>query len=270
VTAGALSAAAIATVLHGFAAAIGLAVASTAPTWRDSSLALVLLSGFYLIVVALAAYGAGGYVAGRLRAPLLAAQGDEVEFRDGAHGLASWALATLLAATIAFATAMGAAQLAAPSGGDAGAASSVGGEAMIAYDVDRLLRSSQERAADYEFARAEAGRILLTASSHSGVTSDDRAYLAQLTARQTGISEADAEARVSAAIASVDDNIASARQSSVVIAFAAAAAALLGAAAAWFGAVLGGNHRDAPVSARWGWAGPRPRPVAGTAGRRPG
>jgi hypothetical protein len=267
VFAGALAAAAIATVLHSFAGAIGLAVSSTAPTWRDSSLALVLLSGLYLILVAILAYAVGGYVAGRLRVPLVGAHADEIEFRDGAHGLASWALATLLTALIAFATASSLAELAAPSGGDAGPAASVGGENIIAYDVDRLLRSDRERPADFDYARAEASRILLTASSHDGVTADDNAYLARLTARQTGISEADAQGRVTEAIASVDENIGAARRSSVVLAFAAGAAALIGAAAAWFAATLAGGHRDNPVSAMWGWSGPRSRPRIVTGNR---
>src|SRR3954453_5322572 len=67
VIAGALTAAALASVLHAFAAAIGLAVTSTAPTWRDASIALWILSGIYLVLVPLAAYGLGGYVAGLLR-----------------------------------------------------------------------------------------------------------------------------------------------------------------------------------------------------------
>src|SRR5215217_3430988 len=66
VIAGALTAAALASVLHAFAAAIGLAVSSTAPTWRDASIALWILSGVYLIFVALMCYGVGGYVAGLL------------------------------------------------------------------------------------------------------------------------------------------------------------------------------------------------------------
>src|SRR4051812_20292444 len=67
VIAGAIVAAALASVLHAFAAAIGLAVSSTAPTWRDASMGLWFLSGIYLILVALASYGLGGYVAGLLR-----------------------------------------------------------------------------------------------------------------------------------------------------------------------------------------------------------
>ena len=50
VVAGALAAAALAFVLHSFAIAIGLSVSSTAPTWRDTSFALVLLSGLYILL----------------------------------------------------------------------------------------------------------------------------------------------------------------------------------------------------------------------------
>ena len=57
---------------------------------------LILLSGLYLLLVAFVTYGLGAYVAGRLRARLSAATADEVEFRDGVHGLLVWALATLL------------------------------------------------------------------------------------------------------------------------------------------------------------------------------
>src|ERR1044071_838670 len=106
IIAGALTAAALASVLHAFAAAIGLAVSSTAPTWRDASIALWILSGVYLVLVALIAYGVGGYVAGLLRerqgsvvaspspvgANAPSTMVDEVEMRDGLHGLLVWAL----------------------------------------------------------------------------------------------------------------------------------------------------------------------------------
>ena len=114
IIAGGLAAAALALVLHSFGAAIGLAVSSTAPTWRDASLALVALSGLYLVLVALLSYGAGGYMAGRLRNRLSEATPDEIEFRDGVHGAAAWALATLLTALIAFGGAQALTRLAAP------------------------------------------------------------------------------------------------------------------------------------------------------------
>src|SRR6266403_4055279 len=64
IIAGAIAAAALLLVLQAFALAIGLSVSSTAPSWRDASFALVLLSGLYLVLAALAAYGLGGYLAG--------------------------------------------------------------------------------------------------------------------------------------------------------------------------------------------------------------
>src|SRR5690349_229174 len=130
IVAGALAAAALAFVMHSFAVAIGLAVSSTAPTWRDASLALVALSGLYLVLAALISYGVGGYVAGRMRSRLAAGTPDEIEFRDGVHGGAAWALATLLTAVIAFSGTQALTRLAAPSTGSAGPSTSVAGETI--------------------------------------------------------------------------------------------------------------------------------------------
>lgn len=52
IIAGAIGASALAFVLHTFAGAIGVSISSTAPTWRDASIALVLLSGLYLVLMA--------------------------------------------------------------------------------------------------------------------------------------------------------------------------------------------------------------------------
>src|SRR5689334_13568569 len=93
---GALTATALSAVLVAFGTAIGLGVASAAPTWRDASVALWLLSGLYLLFVAVVSFGAGGYIAGRIRTGLPAAAADDVEHRDGLHGLAAWAIAVVL------------------------------------------------------------------------------------------------------------------------------------------------------------------------------
>src|SRR3982751_3149203 len=66
--AGALIATAFSTILIAFGTALGLGVASSAPTWRDASVALWLLSGIYLILVALISFGVGGYATGHIRA----------------------------------------------------------------------------------------------------------------------------------------------------------------------------------------------------------
>jgi hypothetical protein len=85
----------------------------------------------YLVLTAAAAYGFGGYVAGLLREPTTTtADADEVEFRDGMHGLLVWALATLLTAAFALGTAQSLTRLAAPEGGSAGPATSVGAKIL--------------------------------------------------------------------------------------------------------------------------------------------
>src|ERR1700716_1210753 len=101
VVAGAICAAALSFILVTFAAAVGLGVSSTSPTWRDASAALWILSGIYLILQAVVSFGFGGYIAGRLRRTLVASATDEVENRDGLHGLAVWALAVVLGAMVA-------------------------------------------------------------------------------------------------------------------------------------------------------------------------
>src|SRR5215204_5120012 len=80
VIAGALAAAALSFVLFTFGASLGMALASSSPTWRDASVALALLSGLYIVLATLASFGLGGYIAGRLRSRWTAsADTEEVE-----------------------------------------------------------------------------------------------------------------------------------------------------------------------------------------------
>lgn len=257
--AGALCASALALVLHGFAGAIGLAASSTAPTWRDASIGLWVLSGVYLVLVALASYGLGGYVAGWLRS-WSTLDTDDRDTREGLHGLLMWAIATLLSSVLlAFAVAASARGAATAT---TSSTISPASENLIAYDLDRLLRSDGRNVpqTDHMRVRAEAGRILLTAGGRSGVTTDDRQYLTRLVAAQTNLAAPEAERRVAVVIASASDNISRARRSAVILAFMAASAALVGAAAAWFAAGSGARHGRDPVQVSiWGKpAGTRP------------
>ena len=165
---GAVAAAALGLVLQGFAAAIGLSLASTSPTWRDTSTMLILLAGLYLIFSAIIAFGLGGYIAGRASSAFSVPTVDreEIEFRDGSNGLLAWALAMLLTTFIAF----GAAQSAAARLGTASAPQSSAAESLIAFDIDKLFRGDKPLAGDMAYARAEAGRILLTANGHRGLS----------------------------------------------------------------------------------------------------
>lgn len=154
VIAGALAAAALAFILHGFATAVGISVSSSAPTWRDASFALVFLSGLYLLLVALASYALGGYIAARMRTRLGAGQPAAFAYGDGIHGILVWALATLLTGVMAFAIATFVPRLAAPPGAGSGPAASVAGENIIAYDLDRLFQGDRRTQADIAYPRS--------------------------------------------------------------------------------------------------------------------
>src|SRR3954452_5461370 len=101
IIAGALAASALSLILITFAATVGLGVSSSSPTWRDASWALWLLSGIYLILQALISFGCGGYVAGRTETPAELINSEDIERRDGFHGVAAWALAVVLGALLA-------------------------------------------------------------------------------------------------------------------------------------------------------------------------
>jgi hypothetical protein len=248
---GAFAATALSSVLLGFGVTVGLGISSTAPTWRDASAALAILSGLYLILQAIISFGFGGYLAGRLKA---AAGGrptevEDTERTDGVHGLGAWALAVVMGAILA--TLIGAATVSRTSPVRSASQASAA-EPLLSYELDRLFRASRRSPnLDLTAERAEAGRILLTTSSHSGVTSDDRTYLIQQVGALTGLSPADSERRVDNVLASAKTAIARSRRSSIIVAFSIATAVLLGAVAAWAAACAGGRHRDGAPLPGW-------------------
>src|ERR1700688_1176961 len=80
----------------------GLGFASISP-WSDRGLsasAFTVASTIWLIVTQWLSAAAGGYIAGRLRHRWLATHTHEVFFRDTAHGLVTWSVATLIVAAI--------------------------------------------------------------------------------------------------------------------------------------------------------------------------
>jgi hypothetical protein len=249
VIAGALIAAAFSLVLIIFSTALGLSVASSAPTWRDTSPTLTVLSGLFLVLTAIVSFGFGGYVAGRLRKTWDTALHSEFsEFRDGTHGLLAWSVAVLLSALLITAIAAAATSKAAPA--TSPAANS--GEALFPYDLDRLFRSDRRDQSNLAYSRAEASRILLTANSRVGMKADDRAFLSRLVMSQTGIAQPEADRRVEEAITAATLAVKRARQSAVILGFSIAVSLLLGAVVAWYTSTLGGQHRDqAAPPLRW-------------------
>jgi hypothetical protein len=97
---GALAAVAFSIILFTAGSGFGL---STVEPWTFSNEApesFAIGAGIWLIVMQWLSSGFGGYMAGRLRSKTPGLRTDEVFFRDSAHGMLAWALATLLVAAL--------------------------------------------------------------------------------------------------------------------------------------------------------------------------
>jgi len=246
--AGAIVASATSFVLMGFASAVGLMVASPSPTWRDASVWLAILSGFWIVVVAVGSFALGGYLAGRVRSTW-SASADEVEFRDGMHGLIAWALGVMLGAALLALTAstFAAGNAAVPPRDTAGA------PGFLAYEIDRLFRAERRPEPAPAEVRAEASRIIMRGLGRNELPTEDRTQLTRLTAAVTGLAPPEAERRVVQVLTDARNAASQARRSAVILGFCLAAGLAAAAAAAWVAAGIGGRHRDSEFSPPMRW-----------------
>jgi hypothetical protein len=260
----------------------GLGFASISP-WSGHGLSasvFTVAGTIWLIVTQWLSAAVGGYIAGRLRQRWLATHTHEVFFRDTAHGLVAWAVATLFVAAV-LAASMGSVigggaravgDLAAAAGPGvaalghsdmAGGRGPMGPEAAAgpngAYNLDKLFRGNYSghspdvsgngsRPTD---ARAEVMHVAANAAMQGAVSDEDRAYLAELVATKTGVSTDEAQKRIDAFIQSVKEAgvqakaaADEARKSAATAALYAAMALLIGAFIASVSAALGGRLRD--------------------------
>ncbi|MBO0494094.1 hypothetical protein [Pseudomonas sp. Marseille-Q1929] len=262
--AGAAAAAALSLilVLLGF----GLGFSAVSP-WADSGISakgLGISTIIWLAFTQIVASGLGGYIAGRLRVKWANMHGDEVYFRDTAHGFLSWAVATLVAATLIVGSVSSVVGGGVKAGASvvSGAAQAVGTAAKgddFGYYVDSLFRDDRPVAVSDDAAHGVVARIFARTLSNDGqLAAEDRAYLAQLISQRTNLSQADAEARIDKvygdARKAVEDAKLKAKQAADTAAKVAAytslwtfIALLIGAFFASFAATYGGRRRDAVV-----------------------
>lgn len=229
--AGAAAAAAISMVLLILGTGLGLATSSP---WSDQGLeasTIGISSIAWVFVTQIIAAGLGGYLAGRLRMKWPDVQTDEVFFRDTAHGLLTWAVASLLTAALLGTAVAGAlssglkagAAATAVAGGAVVQAASIAGPELakgagaaagenqqgtsqgtaangsLDYFVGGLFRGDQPdpaaTAGGTAAATSEAMTILAYSVRAGQLNPDDKARLGQLITRHTGLSQADAEKR---------------------------------------------------------------------------
>jgi hypothetical protein len=266
VIAGGLAATAVTLVLLAFGVGIGLSVVSP---WSDQGVSATTLhvgSGIYMVVTAMLASTVGGYLAGRLRARWAGVHQDEVYFRDTAHGVLAWALATVVSAA-----ALGGATTHILAGASAGSvpAAAVGaaqtnGSATDLY-VDRMLRneappvagaaSPQVMAGNASSTYAELGRLLGGVTGRGGeVSAADRSYAVRVVMQRTGLPQPEAEKRVNDTIAEAKKAADDARRATAKLSLWLAGALLAGALASALAATEGGLLRDS----KWWESGWRP------------
>jgi hypothetical protein len=245
IIAGTVVAAAASLILLALGSGIGLASVSPWPGSGASATTFTVLTAIWLIVVQWVASGLGGYLTGRLRSKWVSTHTHEVFFRDTAHGLLMWALATVLGTVLlasAVSSAIGTGMRAADSAtsGSVNAASAVN-----PYDIDTLFRSSRPDAnASASNASAEATRILGKALTAGNMPRADRSYLAQLIAARSGLSQEEAQQRVDAVMTQAREAADAARKASAMVSLYVALSMLIGAFVAGVAAAMGGRVRD--------------------------
>jgi hypothetical protein len=249
----------------------GLGFSAISP-WANegaSAKALGISTVVWLALTQIVASGMGGYLAGRLRVKWSNMHGDEVYFRDTAHGFLSWAIATLVAAVLIAGSVSGIVGTGVKAGasavsGVAGAATQAAGSAagnssgdQFGYFIDTLFRDDRPAAVSDDAARTVVARIFTRTLANGGqLAPEDRTYLAQMVAQRTNLSQADAERRVDQVYGQAQKMVADAKLAAQQAAETAAKVAamgalwtfvalLCGAFFASFAAIWGGRRRDA-------------------------
>ena len=243
----------------------GLGLLSVSPWQNDgaSGSTIAISTIIWLLVTQVIAYGVAGYVTGRLRTKWTNVIGDEIYFRDTAHGFVVWALSSVvgfvLLSSAAASIVSGTAQTGATLVGAGTAAATAANDSehfSLDYFTDSLLRP-KEPTLSYNQGdnRKEIATILTRSMVQGEMTTDDEDYLVGVIAQRAGISEMAARDRLQQVIASAKQAAAeleanvleaadTARKAAAIFALWAFASLLLGAFVASFAATVGGRARD--------------------------
>lgn len=294
IVAGAAAAAALSLILLILGTGFGLSSVSPWAHSGISATTFGVSTILWVTATQLAASGMGGYLAGRLRTKWVAVHTDEVYFRDTAHGFLAWAVASLVTAALltsvigsiisggiqagaSVAGGVATTTTAATAGGAAAAVSEIAKSGSdggpMGYFVDYLFRKDMNTAAPSSTptgsgARAggtmeqspvapssEVARIFITAVQTGTLSAEDVKYVGQVVSQRTGLTQRDAEKRVSDtytrmqaklhdAEAATKDAANKARKASAYAALWIFVSLLGGAFVASLAATYGGRRRD--------------------------
>jgi len=252
VLAGAAVAAAFSLMMLALGSGLGFSAFSPWSTHTVDTLRGATFAGIFLAVTAVIASALGGYITGRMRRLWSNVHSDEAVFRDTAHGLVTWAVATVAAA--AFLGSAGTNLI----GGAAKEATRHAAASQAwpgAYPdlTDRLFQYDRAKAPPagaatpfgrpFELDRATADRLLALAATRP-LTAEEHQNLAGIVASRTGLAAADADARATAMENDARNAADITRRVAMRLAFWTVAAMLLGALASCLAAWEGGALRD--------------------------
>lgn len=291
IIAGAAAAAALSLIL--LILGVGLGLSSVSPFAYEgiSAASFGISTIIWLTVTQLLSSGLGGYMAGRLRTKWMDVHTDEIHFRDTAHGFLSWAIAALATATLlasvigsivgggiqagaSMASGMANSATMAASGMNNSDTSMQSDNNAVGYFVDSLFRKGNSPAEptapmdmDTEAVTPqlddmtsrdieEVTRIFMNLSRTEPMPEDDVQYVGQLIAKRTGLTQQEAEQRVTEVYtraqsrlnemeATAKNKADEARKASAYAALWIFVSLLIGAFVASLAATLGGRQRDA-------------------------
>jgi hypothetical protein len=245
VTGGGVAIAALSTAFLALGSGLGFASVSPWPNSGASATTIGVAAVAWLILMQLMASAMGGYLAGRLRTRWTSVHNDEVFFRDTAHGFLSWCLAAVL--TAAFVAMAATVMSSAAIGGATAGATANPAPTENDYYLDTMFRSNGAMPLD-PTTRAEASRILANGLATAEFPAADRDYLAKVVAARAGVSEAEAQQRVSAGITDARQAMDTARKAAAHVSIWSFVALLVGAFSASYAATIGGRQRDSVVA----------------------
>ena len=246
VIAGAFVVAALSLILLALGTGVGLSSVSPWSNMGASASTVGKAAIVWLIVTQIIASAMGGYLAGRLRTKWVNIHTHEVYFRDTAHGFLVWAVGLVITAGFlaSAATSMVGAATNIPT-----RAASAPSEGQVPnpndYFVDSLFRSDRPSPGQNDTSvRAEVGSIFANALRQRDMPAADKTYLAELIAAKTGLSQSEAEKRLSDVLSQARQAADDARKAVAHSLYWAFLALLIGAFCASFAATIGGKQRD--------------------------
>lgn len=282
--AGAATATVMSIVLLILGTGLGLSVVSPWSAKGISAIGLGITAIVWLTLTQLISSGLGGYIAGRLRTRWDHVDKSETYFRDTAHGFLSWAVSTLVTATVlasfvssitgagtqAAATVISGASIAGATAAHVGLTPSEADNLQNVYFLDSLFRvpssassvsgprTSSERLSPEISAseqQSEVMHIMLNSLRTGPLPPDDLSHVSQIVAQRTGLTPQQAQQRVTdvygrmqarfiAAQTSAIQAAEQARKASTYAALWMVVSMLIGAFMASWAAIFGGRQRD--------------------------